>query len=394
MFAALLIVAAAAPDDFVAVGPGEARPMGRVIAIAADGRATIATATGEVEVADVVSVRRAGAPLPPLPRGPVLIATTGDRVPLRKSEAGLLAGDDQTLRLRPAFTDAEWDVPVAYAALVWMVKPTADTPLDPARESWLPANRNRDWIRLRNGDTASGSFGGFHPEGGLRLKPETGDERLVPLDRIAAVAFNPTLARGRKVKGPFAQLVLVDGTRIGLTQFSADATRVVGKALFGPMVEVTWDRVVSLDVMQGKGVNLADLKPAKAEQVAFLGTTWAWTANRSVGGGALRVGESTFDRGLGTAPRTTLTYDLGGKYRRFEATVGLDPASGPRGRAEVRVLVDGKEVPRPELRSLAASTAVNLAVNLDGAKELTLIVDFAGDTPAAVNWGDPRLLKP
>ena len=58
------------------------------------------------------------------------------------------------------------------------------------------------------------------------------------------------------------------------------------------------------------------------------------------------------------------------------------------------MLVDGKEVPRPELRSLAESTAVNLAVNLDGAKELTLIVDFAGDTPAAVNWGDPRLLKP
>jgi hypothetical protein len=401
MLATLLLALAAPadPNEFIALGPGVTPIAGTLLKLA-DGTAELEALTGRKNVPDVYSLRRIGVPLPPHPRGPVLITTTGDRIPLDSRAEEPIAGDDQTLRVHPDFAKAEWEVPVANAAVVWLVKPPADTPLEPNRYSWLPANRNRDIVRLRNGDTASGTFTGFKASpAALRLKLETGDERLIPVSELAAIAFNPTLARGRRVKGPYARVVLRDGARFGLTQFAADAADLRGKSLFGQGVVVSLDEVVGLEVLQGKATYLADLKPKRVEQSAFLATAWPWTANQNIHGGALKLleasGESTFDRGLGTHPRTVLTYDLAGKYKRFEALVGLDAESGSRGRAAVRILVDGKEQPLPSLARIAAGAAVPLSVSLSGAKELTLQIDFgpAGDVNADVNWADARLVE-
>ena len=40
--------------------------------------------------------------------------------------------------------------------------------------------------------------------------------------------------------------------------------------------------------------------------------------------------------------RSRLTFDLGGKYDVFEATIGIDERGGPQAHAIFRVLVDGK----------------------------------------------------
>jgi hypothetical protein len=104
----------------------------------------------------------------------------------------------------------------------------------------------------------------------------------------------------------------------------------------------------------------------------------------------------TFDKGLGTHPRTTLTYALDGKFKRFEAVVGLDPATGRRGVVDVRVRVDDKEVTPAGLIGLtAAARGRPVRVDLTGAKRLTLVVDFgpAGDVQADVNWADARVVE-
>jgi hypothetical protein len=396
----LSLLLAAPPGDFVVAGTDAERATGRIVKIAADGGVELATDDKSIVVRDAISIRKANTPIPPLPRGPVLLTSTGDRILLQKTEDKLLlGGTDQSLHIRPAFISTEWDVPVSYALLAWQTKPPAETPFDPTRYSWLPAERNRDIVRLRNGDLASGTFLGFTEDGALKFKPETGDQRSIAANQFSALAFNPTLSRGRKVKGPYARLVLRDGTRLGVVQFTAGDAVLKGKTLFGQAVEVPLSELVALDVIQGKATDLADVKPKKVEQAAFLGTAWPWAANRTVRGEPLRLldasGESTFDRGLGTHPRTILTYDLSGKFKRFEALVGLDAATGERGRAVVKVLVDGKEQPLPELAKLAAGPAVPLSVSIAGAKELTLIVDFGpdGDVQADVNWGDARLVE-
>jgi hypothetical protein len=223
--------------------------------------------------------------------------------------------------------------------------------------------------------------------------------RRVALKDLAAIGFNPRFVRPRKPKGPYAQLVLSDGTRLAVTEIAVKEDTLVCKAVCGPALEIPFANLVSLDVLQGSAAYLSDLKPKKAETSGFLGDGWAWVPDRTVRGHPLRLlsadGENTFDKGLGTHPMTVLTYDLAGKYTRFEAVVGLDAATGKRGRADVRVRVDGKEVPLPELKALAAGNAIPVKVDVRGAKELVLVIDFGptGDVQADVNWGGARLVE-
>jgi hypothetical protein len=395
LLAALLCPAAppAGEPSFVAVSPATDQPTGRLVRFADDGTADLAGATKVVSVRDVISMRRVGVPRPPLPRGAGLITTTGDRVPGR-----LVGGDPNTLLFRPAFApeSPSWKVPVGSAAVVWFNHLPADTPTDPTHYPWLADRRRRDTLLFRNADTAHGTFDGFTAAPpAAKFKSDGGEVRTIPHADLAALAFNPALARTRKPKGPYAHLVLRDGTRLDVVRQAVADGVLRGTTLFGQAVEVPVAELVALDVYGGKATYLSDLKPARVEEAGFLGPVWPWAADRTVRGGSLRVltttGRETFDKGLGTHPRSVIAYDLGGKYRRFEAVVGLDPDAG--GRAVVRVKVDGKEQPLPTV--LTAGPVVVLRVDVTGAKELVLETDFgpAGDVRADVAWADARVIE-
>lgn len=397
----LIVVAAIAAGQpapgeapFAAVSPADARPVGRLAKLAPDHSAELATADGVVTVADVVSLRRVGVALPPLPREPGLLTTTGDRVPGR-----LVGGDSDVIRFQPAGSQVPWDVPLPAVAVVWLTTPPAGTRPDPDRVPWLGPNRKRDILRLRNGDTTPGTVAGFVADGdAVRFKPDAGDERAVPLGSVAAVALNPALASTRRPKGSYTHVVLRDGTRLHLAGAAADGTTLQGKTLFGQRVALPLGSVVAIDTVRGKATELASLKP-KVEAGGYLGVAWPWAADRTVRGEPLRLmtanGVETFDRGVGTHPRTVLTYELAGKYRRFEALVGLDPMSGRQGRAVVRVVVDGTDAAPSGLSDLRPGQVVPVRVELAGAKQLTLTVEYgaAGDVQADVNWADARLFE-
>jgi hypothetical protein len=406
MFASVLALALAAQPQggevpFVAVTPGDERPSGKLVRLTPDFIARLATRAGEVEVRDVLSLRR-DAPLPPFPTRPHLITATGDRI-----VGELLGGDARSVRFAPSVASLKrgeaWSVPLTNTAAIWITEPPADTPPDPAKYAWVEGSKNRDIFRFRNGDTARGILRGLQPDARvptLRFRPDAGAERAVAAKELAAVALNPALLRPKKPDGPYARAVFADGSRVALTALAIDRGVLTGETLFGQKAVFPLAELVALDVVQGKAVYLSDLKPKKVEQGGFLGVTWPWTADRGADGSPLKLlvagGESTFDKGLGTRPRTLLAYDLGGKYRRFEALVGLNPDAGGRGAANVRVLVDGKahRVGRGD-RPLAVGKAVALRLDVTGAKELVLEVDFgpAGSVEADVNWADARLVE-
>ena len=88
---ALLLAISAPVDDadaFIASNPDKEQPVGRIVKLAADGSVELATAEGIVTVRDFVSLRRPSEALPPLPRGPVLLTTNGDRIPIVVRNAG------------------------------------------------------------------------------------------------------------------------------------------------------------------------------------------------------------------------------------------------------------------------------------------------------------------
>src|SRR5262249_38018985 len=116
----------------------------------------------------------------------------------------------------------------------------------------------------------------------------------------------------------------------------------------------------------------------------------------AVGGGDLRLGGSTYDKGVGLHSESRLTYDVSGGFRRFEALVGLDEAAGPAGSVRVKVLLDGKPQDVGADKELTArDRPVPVRVDLAGARELTLVVELrrGGDLGGHVDWADARLVK-
>ena len=233
-----------------------------------------------------------------------------------------------------------------------------------------------------------------------RFQPADRPSEVVPLARVAALAFDPTLARVRKVKPAHARVTLADGSRLTLTQVTADTDALGGVTPYGPRVRLPWAEVVALDAVNGKATALGDLTPKSAEVTAYTGLAWPWRTDHSARGAPLRLrgefGVGTSDRGLGLHSRTRLTYDLAGKYRRFEAQVGLDAVSGRRGSADVTLLLDGKPAGPESLRRLTAATGtVAVALESAGGKELTLLVDYGpgGDAQDDVNFADARLIE-
>jgi hypothetical protein len=387
------------PPRFTGVS-ANARPVtGRLVGITPKWGATLADPDATIAPGDLIGLERVGKARPPLPGGPQLVLANGDRIP-----AAVVGGDDLAIRVRPAGAkpDAAWRVPLARVRVLWVDAPPADTPADVNRYPWLDPGRKKDVVLLRNGDVQTGDIERFAADGReLVWKPAGGTAgTAVQLSGVAAVAFNPTLVAARTPKGTFARVVTADGTRVTLTAGEADGTRLRGTAAFGEKIDLPLADLIALDLMGGKAVYLSDLKPKAVAAEGYGDLVWPWAADRTVKGNPLRLatdrGAETFDKGLGTHPKTTLTYALGGKYRRFEATVGLDADTGRRGAARASVLVDGQERPVPGLNQLtAAGGSVAVSVDVAKARELTLVIDFgpAGDVQADVNWTNARLVE-
>jgi hypothetical protein len=173
----------------------------------------------------------------------------------------------------------------------------------------------------------------------------------------------------------------------------------VGRPLFagkgGAAVRVPLGQVVALNILGGRAVYLSDLTPRRYQHTPYLGVSWPYQADRSVTGGDLRLGGSTYDKGLGVHSHCELVYAVPKGARRFEALVGLDSAAGPRGSVRVQVLADGRPLlaPVPELNAAEPPRDLRLPLPA-GAKELTLLVEFGrgGDVQDHVDWADARFV--
>ncbi|GAB2591350.1 hypothetical protein GCM10027168_25820 [Streptomyces capparidis] len=111
-------------------------------------------------------------------------------------------------------------------------------------------------------------------------------------------------------------------------------------------------------------------------------------------GGPLRVGGTTYDKGLGVHAASEVTVALNGAYRRFTARVGVDDEVSRPGTVVFEVLADGELLARTGVLSLGDEAAV-VDVDVTGAGELTLRVTDGGDGVDSdhADWADARLLQ-
>jgi len=373
---------------------------GRLLSIEAEGQVTIQTTEGTSKTSKLFRLRQLGVPRPCRPRVPMLLLSNGDLIP-----GEITGGNQQILRVKPQLStntpETSWTIPLSLTTAFWLVPPPADLPLDPAEYPWRENQRRHDTVLLRNGDVVVGTVEAINDGPSLRILPQSESApRHLEFAQIAAVAFDPSLSRTPRPRYPVTRLITVEGMRLCLKSVTADASEIRGETCFGAIVRRPLHTVAALELESPEVVRLGEIKPQSEATEGYLSVRWPRTVNRSVKGRPLclpaETGIDCFDYGFGTHPRCRLTYRLEKKYRRFLASVGLDPVTGRGGTAIIRILLDGQEQSLPGLNPLTAQNSpVAIDINLSGVRELTLLVDFGptGDVQADVNWGDPRLIR-
>jgi hypothetical protein len=352
---------------------------------------------GTVEGAGLLTLRRTDLPRPAFPTGPHFILANGDRVPAKGVR---LDGERLYFRHPDLAGGQETSLPLGALAVWWVTPPDRAADPEKLRRRLAAQRRTRDVILLRNGDTVEGVLSALDAaEAGVEVDKK---KVSVKVSQVAAVALSTELADALRPKGAYARLVLAGngtahGTRLSLTSAEcADGATLTGTTAFGAQVRVPVERVAALDVFQGAAVYLSDLKPAKYESSPFTDAAWPFAADANVAGHDLRLGGSVYDKGLGLHNRGGLTYKLDGRYRRFEALVGLDERDGDGGSARVKVLADGKPLDIGARRALTAKAGpLPVSAPVAGVKELTLLVEFGdnGDVLGVVDWADARLVR-
>jgi len=142
----------------------------------------------------------------------------------------------------------------------------------------------------------------------------------------------------------------------------------------GSEVSVPSSRIIRMTVASDRLRWLSDLTP-QVEQTPAFDRQWPWTVDRSIAGPGFVLGGQVWTRGIGMVPRTRLTYDLGGKYDVFQATIGIDDRGGPQAHAVFRVYVDGGVVFESEPHTRGRPPQP-LRVALNKCQQLAIEVDF------------------
>lgn len=111
-------------------------------------------------------------------------------------------------------------------------------------------------------------------------------------------------------------------------------------------------------------------------------------------GSPLRIGETTFDRGLGHHANGEIVIDLKGQFTEFRSLIGVQWQGGNKGSVVFRIAVDGGVVfESPPMSDSDPAQEVN--VPLQHARELRLIAIDAGDGIGCdmANWVEARLVR-
>jgi NPCBM/NEW2 domain len=385
---------AAPAPQFYLHAKGEEVPAGTIERVGADSSITLA-GHEPIPGTDVISLRRVGAALPGWPREPQLLLVGGDRI-----VGEIVDCDGRGLRFRPKSAggmEGNMRVPLSRVDVLWLApRPRELCESDP-RYAALKGARQRDLLLLRNGDAISGDLLGIDGTT-QKTRLQTSRELAIENAKIAAVGFNTQLARARTPKGIYARVVLTDGSRLTLQSASADAKSLTAETDFKAKLTIRWEDIVALDLFGGAAEYLSDLRPKKYDYAPFLSERYPWVADRNVEDGPIQLrtkdGPAHFDKGLGLHSQCKLVYALDGKYRTFEAGVGLDEELGKKGDAEVRILIDGKQGSGSQRRLTHGGELWPVRMDIRNAKELTIEVNWGngGHVGDAVDLGDARLI--
>ncbi len=364
---------------------------GLIRELGASGGVTLASGEGAeraIPFDRLVKLTREGTVPPPWTNeGEVVLFPDGDRL----AHCVIASAGAADLDVQPV---ALGKLPVPLDAILGLIfrPPSEPDALDSLESEVRSAPRAAELLWLANGDKLPGLLAGLDDKK-VAFQPPAG---RVEIDRqgVVALGFAPAQVVYKAPAGPYLELTLIDGTRLGLTDVHVEHGQVIGTTRFQAPVRFSVGDLALVRALNGPVGYLSDREASGSQYVAYVGPTRPYRRNASVAGRSLQLGGRAYDRGIGTQSRTLLAYRLEPGARRFQALVGLDDQAGPLGNVVFKVLVDGKgRYESPPMGSGEVPRAVD--VELSGAKVLILITEFGerGEVQDAGDWVEARIIR-
>ena len=217
-----------------------------------------------------------------------------------------------------------------------------------------------------------------------------GEARKVSRTKLYGVAF----ARTEETPDPVGRcrVHLADGSTVWGKVTGLKAGRLALKIVGDKALEIPWKAAVRLEIKSDRLTFLSDLKPLKVVQEAQMTFVGPWRRDLSVLGNPLKLGDRTFEKGLGVHARCLLTYPRDQRFDVFAATIGIDAETEGKGDCIFKVLGDGKELFQKRVKG--ADKPVPVRIDVADIDRLTLAVEPGEDFDLADhgNWCDARLL--
>lgn len=334
----------------------------------------------------------------------------GDRVAAAPSagDSLVLLANGDTFALRPETIDEEF---LTGRGIRSPAGPVLKVPLEAVRGIVfnLPLNQGargrvisqlfdrtdtQDLIILNNGDAVTGELLSLD-EKSFHLRTGIGETKI---DRggVRAVGVNPELTSLPALSGEGAIVTLTDGSRFHARKLQLARPDALSlETQFGAALNVPLSTVVALQFLGGRATYLSDLEPAAYRFEPFFGLTWPLRRDRTVDGQPLRLRGVGYAKGLGMHSQSEATYRLDGKFRRFQATIGIDDGTEGKGSVIFQVLCDGKPAyTSPVLTGTSRPVALD-PIDVSRVQSLKLRIDYAtqGDILDHADWCDAIVVK-
>lgn len=155
----------------------------------------------------------------------------------------------------------------------------------------------------------------------------------------------------------------------------------------GVEAQLPWEQVARLDFSLGKVAYLSDLPTQSEEWTPYFGLAGdAARARKLFGprrdqglfGRPLALAGQTYAKGLAVHSRSQMVWRLPGKYGRLLAVAGLAQRAGRRGCVRLAIEADGRTL--FDERIAAGDPPRALELDLGGARQLTVLVDYGDDS--------------
>tara|TARA_R110002095_G_scaffold48063_5_gene42791 strand:- start:1411 stop:2610 length:1200 start_codon:yes stop_codon:yes gene_type:complete len=328
-----------------------------------------------------------------------------DSFPQRRGGLVILANDDrihaQLLRSEEDFVFVRLDsypevgelkIPLETIQAAFFQWPATAQSQTQLIQKIVPQDQKSDLFYLKNGDFLEGEFLGFDARM-FRFESRAG-ETSVPRSGIQFFCINPELINFPQPDQLRYRIRLTDGSRVVVSSLALNRDLITARTLFGAELKCNLKRLVSITPSGGQVVSLSQLKPSAYQFTPYLSQKWGWQQNRNVLSGPLVVGGQEFVSGLGMHSAAEMRYQLDGKYAAFQTEVGIDDSTNGAGDVEVTVLVDQRVAFQQSIRGAEQQAVVVPRIDLSGARELILKVDFGknADIQDHLNWCRPVLI--